>query len=236
VRHRPGEKLEFWILVPAKDHIEALFVSEVESDRPQLELYDPEAVPPVVIVDGMLAFTLQRLPGDQQPYLTWPELPQFYPNRFNQAVQQAMDDLFSGKDPADVQAALIQLQVSPGLLCEALWSCDQYFYILGLASELAGDQETAIDAYLRLWWDYSKSPYTSLARLKLEGAAVQPSATPSPTGAPTYATPPSPTVSGTPATQTPTVTCTPPTETPTPGTPGVTPTETLTPTPPTPYP
>jgi hypothetical protein len=44
VRHHPGERLELWILVPTKDRIEALFVGNVDSDKPGLSLYDPEQV------------------------------------------------------------------------------------------------------------------------------------------------------------------------------------------------
>jgi hypothetical protein len=221
--------------------VEALFVERSISDKPQLDYYDPEAQPPVVLIDGTQALRLERLPGRGDPYLTFVELPKFFPDRFNNALEAAMQDLFSGADPAAVQQALLEIQETPGLLCTGTWSCDRYYYILGLASELAGDEKAAVEAYTRLWWDYSISPYTSMARLKLSGAAVQPSATPSPTGAPTAATTLTPTVSGTPATATPTITGTPPTATPTggtgtPGTPGASATVTLTPTPGTPYP
>jgi hypothetical protein len=131
-----------------------------------------------------------------------------------------------------VKKELLKLEKYPGLLCKGDWSCDPYYYLLGLSSELAGDENGAIDAYLRIWWDYSISPYTTIARLKMLGEAALPSQTPTSTqtGSPI-------------ATGTPTVTGTPPTSTLTPtGTntpdPNTTPTETPTPTvtPATPYP
>jgi hypothetical protein len=135
-----------------------------------------------------------------------------------------------GEPPRQIQKELLDLQKFPGLLCQPTWTCDSYDYLLGLASELAGDAQKALDNYLTLWLNYSRSPFTTLARLKLEGAAVQPTSSPtatlpltsSPTSAGTLVptvtgTPPTatPTVSGTPPTATPTVTGTPPTATPT---------------------
>jgi hypothetical protein len=94
-------------------------------------------------------------------------------------VEKARQALFiDGKDPRAVKADLLALQVYPGLLCKATFSCDLYYYLLGLSSELAGDKHGAVDSYLRLWSDYSKSPYALMARLKLEGPALRLSPTP----------------------------------------------------------
>jgi hypothetical protein len=115
------------------------------------------------------------------------------------------------------------LQEIPGLLCKATWSCDEYYYLLGLASELANDEISAADAYQFLWLNYSKSPFTQMARLKLIAVGgvqaptititLTPSSTPTitRTSGPSTSTP-----TRTPITPTPTVTGTPPTATPTP--------------------
>ena len=60
--------------------MEALSVDTVESDKPRLEIYDPESIPPIIIMDGTTAFSVQRLPSSLQPYLTRPELPKEYPS------------------------------------------------------------------------------------------------------------------------------------------------------------
>lgn len=241
VRHRNHEKLEFWILAPYRDGIKPLLVGTVESNKPRLGYYETvELLPaglklPVVLIEGGThAFTMDRLPESQEPYLTQVSLPQVYPDRFVEAVEQASQALFSGEDPEVVQEILLELKEYPGLLCRGTWSCDRYYYLLGLASELAGDISTATDSYLTLWWDYSRSPYTVIARLKLLGAAVQPSATPTITLTGTPGPSPTITVTGTPPTATMTVTGTPPTATPSPtGGALVTPSQTpsLTPTP-----
>lgn len=240
VRHRPTEKLELWILAPYQEGIKPLQVGVVESNKPPLSYYETvELLPadqklPVVLVEGgEHVFTMERLAGSREPYLTSVRLPQFYPDRFLEAQERAARSLFAGEDPETVLESLLEIKESPGLLCRGTWSCDRYYYLLGVASELAGDIPGAVETYLTLWWDYSRSPYTTLARLKLRGQAVQPSGTPTITRTPTPGPSPTPTVTGTPPTSTPTVTGTPPTATPTGS---VSPTPSPSPTDGTPYP
>ncbi len=221
-RHHAGERLEFWVLAAYPGGIRAFLITLLDISLPTLVYYDEEAFPLVTIVNGEAAFSLERLAETGEPYLTRPQLPQFYPDRFQIGVDAARLALFAGDDPASVHRALLDLEESPGLLCRGQWACDEYYYLLGLAAELAGDEEAAVQAYLRLWWDYSKSPYTGLARLKLKGEAVLPSQTPTATLTLT------PTITGTlpTPTRTPTIT---PTHDPS-ATVTVTPTETPTPT------
>ena len=102
--------------------------------------------------------------------------------------------------------------------------------MLGLVSELAGYERNAVDANLTLWREYSKSPFTTMARLKLEGIAIPAPAVPTYTITPSGTFIPIPTIPG--VTPTPTPTGATPTLTPT----GPTPTPTPTETPGTPYP
>ncbi len=225
IRHRPGEKLEFWILVPSRDGIEAIFISNIDSSRPDLSYLDEEQTPPIVSLDGTVYFSIERVPDSLQGYLVYPELPQFYPNKFEIGLQASIEALFSGADPEEVIKDLLLLQEFPGLTCEATWSCDLYYYILGLAYELAGDRPMALDNYLFLWWNYSKSPYTTMARLKIEPPKPTPTPTPTntPTSTPTLAITILPTATGSPtatagaATSTTTGPYPPPLQTPTPG-------------------
>lgn len=202
VQHRPGEKLEFWILAPYLEGIKAMRVDTVISDRPDLIPYDEDRVPPVLILDGNLAFQMDRRQGDLLPYLSYPSLPQFYPDRFKIALEAVIANLFQGTDPSEVQRRLLDLREYPGLLCEATWSCDRYYYFLALASELSGNPALAVDTYLQLWWDYSRSPYTTMARLRLRVPLITP--TLSPTVTSTLFVTLTPTVTGTPPTATPT--------------------------------
>jgi hypothetical protein len=189
VRHRPGEKLDLWILVPYTQGIKALRIGTIETNRPDFDYYDEDKVPPIVTLNDDVAFAMERVPGTLEPYLHFVDLPKTFPDRFNPPVKAAIQDLFGGGDPDIVQDNLLSLEKSPGLLCRGTWTCDEYLYMLGLASELKGDQASALDAYLKLWRDYSKSPFTTMVRLKLEGTMLVLSPTPLPTQTPTLATP-----------------------------------------------
>ena len=143
-----------------------------------------------------MAFTVERLPGTLEPYLRTVDLPKTFPDRFNQPLKADIQDLLIGEDPKTIQKQLLGLQSSPGLLCRGTWTCDEYLYMLGLASELAGDQKTAIDTYLSLWQDYDKSPFTTMARLKLVGLLNTPTPTLTPTSTPTLPLAATPTATG----------------------------------------
>ena len=215
VQHRPGEKLEFWIIASYLEGIKAFYVDMVDSSLPDLSPYREGVTPPVTILEGKKAFQIRRLPGNLLPYILYPKLPQLYPDRYEETLNPIINDLLSGENPAEIKQRLLVIQDYPGLLCKAFWSCDRYYYMLALAFELAGDNSRAVETYIQLWWDYSKSPYTTLTRLRLKGPAIVPSATPT-------------------ITTTPLLTSTPPAATFTPdlsASPTLTPTQTLTPTP-----
>jgi hypothetical protein len=236
VRHRSQERQQLWILAIDKAATKTLFVTPIESIFPSFEILDEAYVAeealdllPVILVDSTYAFSLQRLPDTNEAYLVEVPLRQTYPNRFEEALDNAQQILFSGAAPGGVQEYLLSLQHWPGLQCEATWSCDRYYYLLGLASELANDEREAVDAYHTLWLNYAFSPYTTMARLKLKGSPLLDTATPTmtPTPSPTVMVTSTPTITGTP----PTATFT-PTATVTGGVSGTgTPTITLTPTP-----
>lgn len=232
VRHRPLEALQFWILGQYKEGVEAMFTGEVNSSPAQLYVLDPAYVQeealqwsPAIFLDNYLAFSMQRIPVSLQPYLLNIPLRQEYPDKFQEEVDAAERDLFSGSPPGEIFTRLVELQENMGLVCQNDWSCDHYFYLRGLSADLDGNKQAAIDGYHRVWLDYSKSPYTTMARLKLAGSPVYVSPTPSAsltatgtlTLAPTLTPSPTvtltPTISGTPPTSTPTITGTRPTST-----------------------
>ncbi len=66
---------------------------------------------------------------------------------------------------------------------------------------MANLERQAVEAYLTLWRNYSRSPFTTMARLKLKGEGIALT-----TPVPLTATPsPTPTITGTPPTPTATV-------------------------------
>ena len=198
VRYLPGEKLELWILATSGNGTQALRVGAVDSSKPDFVYLDEERDPPVVQADG-ITFRMLRDSGSRVASLEFVDFHYQWRNPYQEGLTAAINALYQGEDPRKVQRTLLNLQNIPGLMCAPYWTCDPYYYYLGLSSELAGDREQAIDAYLYLWWNYSKSPFTTAARLKLLGKSVSPSGTPSTTRTPT-GTPHTPTPSATPAT------------------------------------
>lgn len=191
LQHRAGEKLEVWALFPTANRFDAVPLEQVENQTPTLSYFDPNAIPPLVLLNQRQAFRVLRSPSDRRPYLESVELPRYFPDKFKEALHKLEDELFQGAEPAQIHRSLLELQQFPGLLCRATWSCDRYYYLLGLSAELSGDQNAAVAAYYRLWMDYSKSPFTTMARLKLRQLSTPtftptstPTATPSPTFAP----------------------------------------------------
>lgn len=248
VRHRPLERQQFWILAADLANLRALLVGDIDSSPPEITFLDPAYVHddearayPAVFLEGRLAFRMPRLPVTLEPYIVRAVLRSEYPNRYQVALDEIEQSLWAGADPEAVRDQLLLLAETPGLLCRPTWTCQPYYYLLGLANELAGDESGAIEAFHRLWLDYSKGPYTIMARLKLAGSPVYLSPTPSPTITPTRTLTPTlapsatPSVTGTPPTATPTLTLT-PTTSGTPATATLTPTATLTNTPETPTP
>jgi hypothetical protein len=230
-RYRERQRNDFWILSQIDQGHQALLVGPVDNVPPKLETLEEAYIAddgltrmPAVFLDGTYSFTMRRRPETDEAYLLPVPLRKEYPSRFFVPLEAAQNALLAGQDPEEIQDELLALQDFPGLLCAPTWTCDSYYYLLGLASELAGDEEAAVEAYHRLWLDYSRSPYTTMARLKLAGGPVQPPSTPSPaatstaaagTPAPTGSATPSPTSTSGP-TPTPTITGTPPTATPSP--------------------
>jgi hypothetical protein len=73
----------------------------------------------------------------------------------------------SGNNPARMQELIMQLNQSESFDCNAVSRCDQILYLLGLTSELLGEEQAAVDIYLKLWKEYPYSFYTIMARSKL---------------------------------------------------------------------
>lgn len=229
-RYRPRQASELWILARTASGWSAVQVDTVEGVPPEMENLDEAYIAdeglnlqPATFLEGRIAFTLRREPGTQQPYLLRVPLRKEYPSKFFIPLQTLEQALLLGNDPNDIHDQLRYLEDYPGLLCQPTWSCDAYYYLLGLAAELSDDERAAVTAYHRLWADYSRSPFTVMARLKLLGSG--PVVTAAPTSTPTV-----PTTSAVTSAPTATATITPTTQGPT-STTGPTPTSSLTPTP-----
>jgi hypothetical protein len=177
VRHQPGSAVELWILAPFESGLRALFVTPMDSDQARFSFVEPVDDPPVVSISPelYLRYTKTGAAGEPVAQIVTPEIT-FSADVTQQRLAEIQSALFAGGDPAQLQEQLVALEQEPFFTC-SYQLCPRYWYLLGLASELAGDETSAIAAYLQLWRDYLGHPFVSLARLRLAGPALRPGPT-----------------------------------------------------------
>jgi len=169
IQHHPGETLEFWIL--AQDSIglvHAIFVNQMETGSPQPSIYPYGRGKPISYLGEGNYILLERLSDTQEPFITFAEELEAAANPYTKdETMKAVDELLLGKAPEDVRDELLAVLESGRFNCKAHKICDLFYYTLGLAYELSGNEREAVDTYIQLWWENSSSPFTSMARLKL---------------------------------------------------------------------
>jgi hypothetical protein len=187
IRHQTGSPFEFWIITPTDTGLEAVFVSTVETSNSRLSYIEPVTEPPTVMIEPDITFKFHKGGPGQEPVVVLVEVEVVFASDRTEAELDELEDiLLSGGDPAFVHAELIVLGNSTYFTC-SFQLCPRYLYLLGLASELANDEFSAVAAYLELWRQFPSSPYTTMARFKLgsiltptPSPTVQPSETPTP--------------------------------------------------------
>lgn len=234
-KHHPDQKLEFWILAEKESGPVGLFVDTVDVSQPTLTRYSTRQGVSIVWLNTQQSFTLDRFQETDEVYIIRYEPSYFYADYTLEVVNTAINALLSGATPLLIRDELVNLRFSENFACLTDDDCAYYYYVLGLANQLALDEEQAVSNYILIWNEYPNTTFAPIARLKL---AYKPGFGPPPTFTPT------PTITYTP-TRTPTITPTPtytitpgpsPTasDTPTPTsthTPGPSPTSTITPSP-----
>jgi hypothetical protein len=217
IQPTPGAKLEFWILTQTLNGVQAVFVKVLEGAESLPYYHEPSESPPVIQFELQKGVIFRRLTDTREAYIEWVDVEYARPTVILDGYTQALNALMDGADPKQIQATLLQLLNSPRFIgdCIAFNICDQFHYTLGFVYDLNGEVGNAIDQYLWVWRNYGKSPYTQLARLKLDYFPLPTyTMTPVPTKTPTRTrTPSSATITST-RTITPTYTLT-PTDTPT---------------------
>ena len=180
IRHQTATPQEFWILSPNESHLQTVFVTTLNDNTPGISYLEPISEPPIVVLEPDITFHYIRLSPENEPVIVFVEPEVIYASdRTEQELDNLEEKLLSGGDPAFVQEELIILSESPHFTCSFLL-CPRFLYLLGLASELANDEFSAVAAYLDLWRDYPGHPYTIMARFKLD-STFEPTPTPFPT-------------------------------------------------------
>jgi hypothetical protein len=181
IQPRNGEDLEFWILARAQAGVKALFASTVVSANPSITLFKPIKGRNLIQLENQTLFTFHRLSTNGNPYVfpvetanveeraNLPDTPDF--------LSVAIKELLAGADPNEIVERMLTIQSDPNFELT-----ENFYYYLGLAYELAGDEEAAVDAYLKQWeiFPYKirtyftgdefiiQYHYTMMARFKLE--------------------------------------------------------------------
>ncbi len=186
IRHHSGSPLEFWIISPGEAGIKAVFVDTLETATPRLTYVEPITEPPMVKIDPDITFHFVKPGPDQDPFIVMVEQEVLFSSDRTEMELNSLElTLLTGGDPAFVQAELIVLNTQPYFTCSYLL-CPRFLYLLGLASELANDEFSAVAAYLELWRQFPDNPYTTMARFKLASTITPaPTLTPTSTQVPT---------------------------------------------------
>ena len=216
LRQTAEGKLEFWILTATTSGVQAVFVQVFEANAPQPYYHDPDEIPPVVQLERGRGFIFVRAPFTGEAAIQFVDVEYSRPTFIRDELNSITQALFLGVDPAWALTELLETHSSPRFAgdCVAFGICARFFYTLGLAYELTGNQLSAIDWYLTTWREYPLSPYTLMARLKLELIPATPTMTPTMTQIPTITYTPDPLRTSTPTT----MPYHPPAYSPTPGT------------------
>lgn len=172
-------KPEFWILAQTEEGVEALIIDQVEETQPRITLVDPNQEPPIVQLGRNQTFVLQKAPSGLEIKFVEP-VRVFSVDLTQEKLDELEAALLGGDDPAETRQQLLNLEGSSFFTCN-FNTCPKFHYLLGLANELSGNEQRAVISYLTLWQEFSRSPFTTMARLKLEGIPPTPTPTLSPT-------------------------------------------------------
>ena len=178
IQHPHKTEREFWILVQRPEKIYGFFVATISTNRPNLQEFTGSNEYLLTTSDGESLVSLESLDFSNQPYITTHDLVENNDSTFEndylnhylieEPLKKITNQLVRGTNPAVVQKQLVQLTQFKTFSCKKLSLCDKVYYLMGLTSELIGDNDSAIQTYVQLWKEYPYSFYTIMARSKLE--------------------------------------------------------------------
>ncbi len=171
VRNPHTGQREFWIVAQIGDHFAARQAATLERDSAQVTVNRSGNAPDVYAVSDGQTSTLFQIRLDPVSGLLVtlyrsldPLDPE--PDRVRAAQLDVWSAaLFAGQDPDVIREGLRALRAP--LSCSTKDYCLPIDYAIGLASELLGDEQAAVEAYARAWEEEPDSLYAIWIRLKL---------------------------------------------------------------------
>ncbi len=167
LRHIPTGRLEFWILAKDNRRNLGLFVTTVDNNKPTLTRYTNRDGITYVWIGSQQAFRMVRYQHDVEPSIELLPSSYYYADLTNQIAQSSLEALIAGVSPNPIRDELLDHLNSREFVCLNKEDCARYYYALGLAAELSGEEELAVESYLKIWWDSFESPFSTITRLKL---------------------------------------------------------------------
>ncbi len=163
---------EFWLLAQVGGHFSARVVAAVAQDQPRVTLHYTGGGPDVYAVDDGRRSTLFQVridaasgllvPGYGSVDRTDPE-----PDLVRDAqLETWRAALFAGQEPGVIREGLRDLRAE--LDCPEQLICATVDYWIGLTSELLGDEQSAVEAYGRVWDEAPEDLRVVWIRLKLD--------------------------------------------------------------------
>jgi hypothetical protein len=167
LQHTLTGRLEFWIIVETASGVAARFVDTLDTPQPTLTRYTNINENSFVWLGRQQAFQLERIPQVDEAHIRLLPASYFYADYTDQLAGDSIQSLLAGYYPAEVRNSLYYHLENDTFICMTAEACARYYYALGLAAELSGWEELAIESYLKIWWDYFETAFATLARLKL---------------------------------------------------------------------
>jgi hypothetical protein len=172
IHHPQHPKLEFWVFLSGPSQIYAIYVGDVPSLRPSIQLASGRGLPPQFSLTDFTLFSIVWTNSTPTLLTASPPSESGDPlwdcdTRYSNILADLSQHLLRGGPPAAIVGQLLQLEDDLPSQCAALTPPPDYLYTLGLAAELAGDKPLAVETYAHLWIQYPESPFTVMARTKL---------------------------------------------------------------------
>lgn len=164
LRHPGQTEIEFWLISDYPSGIKALFVGQVSSSNPIVDIYESTVTDIPFLLEGSYLFTFKRL-SSGEPFVIPIPSQHLSTNGINLEYQNLLHaeyDLFAGAEPEFVRETLESYQETSGVIQYPLLT-----YLLALSYELEGNEPLAVDTNLSYLSQYPDDFLTILARMKL---------------------------------------------------------------------
>ncbi len=171
---QPGETdYELWIAAEYSMGVKALLVGH-NLPSPNVNFKPIESDPPNILTDFGFGQTIELVhhPITGEPFVIVHEVEKVDPIRQDLALfKELRRMLYRGSAVGSIHEGLLELDrkyTHCPFETQDEYDCASYYYTLAFAAERAGKDNDAIKRYFNVWSMFPESPFSVMARLKLE--------------------------------------------------------------------